>query len=276
MNVVYEPKGRAGEYAPLAANEYNGCSHGCKYCYVPPIMRTSPERFHTLISQRNNFLDNLKKDLKLMASKKDERTVLLSFTCDPYQHIEEKLKVTSRAIDLFMQYDIAFTILTKGGERSIPDMKKYKDYPKATYATTLNTTDNELARAWEPHAAPPEERIKALATSRKLGIKNWVSVEPVVKPGDALDMISMTCHVVDHFKVGTLNHVHNKINWGKFRKDVEALLTWHKCSYYIKKDLREAVDTGKDHILPEPPDQDIELPDFKNSGESQKTLFDRP
>jgi DNA repair photolyase len=33
--VIYEPKGKAGEYAPLALNLYAGCSHGCTYCFAP-------------------------------------------------------------------------------------------------------------------------------------------------------------------------------------------------------------------------------------------------
>jgi DNA repair photolyase len=35
--IIYAPDGQAGEYAPLAANPYRGCGHGCVYCYVPLI-----------------------------------------------------------------------------------------------------------------------------------------------------------------------------------------------------------------------------------------------
>jgi len=31
---IYAPAGKAGEYAPLAANPYKGCGHCCSYCYV--------------------------------------------------------------------------------------------------------------------------------------------------------------------------------------------------------------------------------------------------
>jgi DNA repair photolyase len=33
MQTIYEPKGKAREYAPLALNLYESCPHGCKYCY---------------------------------------------------------------------------------------------------------------------------------------------------------------------------------------------------------------------------------------------------
>lgn len=38
MRIIYEPKGRAREYANLAANLYSGCIHGCVYCYVPQFL----------------------------------------------------------------------------------------------------------------------------------------------------------------------------------------------------------------------------------------------
>lgn len=34
MSLIYEPRGRAREYAALALNTYTGCSHGCQYCFA--------------------------------------------------------------------------------------------------------------------------------------------------------------------------------------------------------------------------------------------------
>ena len=44
--VVYEPRGKAREYSPLAANLYSGCSHQCKYCYAPATLHKTKEKFY--------------------------------------------------------------------------------------------------------------------------------------------------------------------------------------------------------------------------------------
>jgi hypothetical protein len=46
--------------------------------------------------------------------------------------------------------------------------------------------------------------------------------------------------VVDHWKIGKLNHFpdeERKTNWPKFRADVERALLEHGASYYLKHDL---------------------------------------
>lgn len=42
---IYAPAGQAGEYAPLAANPYRGCGHGCAYCYVPLVTKQPRPEF---------------------------------------------------------------------------------------------------------------------------------------------------------------------------------------------------------------------------------------
>ena len=61
---------------------------------------------------------------------------------------------------------------------------------------------------WEPHAATWTERIDALVEAHRLGIKTWVSIEPVINPDQSLALISMThaLRCVDLYRIGTLNH----------------------------------------------------------------------
>ncbi|MFZ5453843.1 MAG: hypothetical protein ACOZF2_18480 [Thermodesulfobacteriota bacterium] len=39
MAIIYEPRGKAREYSPLAANLYRGYAHACVYCFAPQAAR---------------------------------------------------------------------------------------------------------------------------------------------------------------------------------------------------------------------------------------------
>jgi DNA repair photolyase len=77
MTIIYEPKGKAREYAPLAANLYKSCSHGCRFCFAPSAMRMGRDTFHAENRLKNNALDDLVNDARKLRG--DDREILLSF-----------------------------------------------------------------------------------------------------------------------------------------------------------------------------------------------------
>jgi DNA repair photolyase len=87
MSIIYEPKGRAKEYCELAANLYRGCGHGCKYCYAPEATRTDREKFYREPQPRKDVISKLSKQLEKNTF---NGPVLLCFTCDPYQPINDE------------------------------------------------------------------------------------------------------------------------------------------------------------------------------------------
>ena len=44
-SVIYEPRGKAREYSPLAVNLYFGCGHRCEYCYAPSFLHKTDKEF---------------------------------------------------------------------------------------------------------------------------------------------------------------------------------------------------------------------------------------
>jgi hypothetical protein len=71
-----------------------------------------------------------------------------------------------------------------------------------------------------------------------LGIKTWVSIEPVLDPEQSLACIRQSLAVTDHFKIGVLNHTKNETNWPKFLADSVNTLRAAGKLFYIKHDLR--------------------------------------
>jgi DNA repair photolyase len=238
MLVIYEPRGKAREYSRLAVNLYTGCGHRCEYCYAPAYVMTERDRFHNPVP-RPNILEKLTLDSQKLNIKKQKGPVLLCFTCDPYQPIDEQLQLTRKAIQVLHSFGLHVNILTKGGRRA------ERDFDLLTcndlFGVTLTNLDNSLSLKWEPFAPLPDERIETLLVAHKQGIKTWVSLEPVIYPEISMEIIKKTYKFVDEFKVGVLNyHPHaSTVDWHKFARDVKNLLTELHCDFYLKEDLRK-------------------------------------
>ena len=246
MTLLYIPKGRAREYANLAANLYRGCAHRCQYCFGPDVLHIKKEDFHATPSPRTNALQLLEKELQTRDPALAGEVVLLSFTTDPYQPINQEYRLTRSAIELLHRYGHPVCILTKGGLRSTVDFDLFQ--PGDQYATTLVFTDEHLQQRYESGAAPTADRIAALQQAHDAGIFTWVSLEPVIAPRQTIQLIRETCDFVDHYKVGTLNHNYSdsptyipeaaSIDWELFAIEVQNLLSRSKKSFYLKEDLR--------------------------------------
>lgn len=245
--VIYEPKGRAGEYAPLAINLYRGCSHGCVYCFGPGTLYIDREEFKKPVP-RPSIIEKLMKDAPVAAATYDanDRRVLLCFTCDPYQPIDDRYGLTRQAITILHQNGFNVAILTKAGYRAERDFDLYRLGDE--FATTLTFMDYKKSVEWEPNSALPCSRIDTLQTAHDLGIKTWVSLEPIIDLAESIEIIRQIHHFVDLFKVGKLNYTEKlpdpfknqvkNINWHKVAAEIIAVLKQYGCRYYIKKDLR--------------------------------------
>jgi len=244
LKIVYEPKGKAGEYAELAANLYAGCDHGCTYCYAPAATHKLRETFNIPVP-RAGAISKLYDDAEELAAMHEKRSILLSFTTDPYQLIDVKYQLTRQALATLLDHGLNVTILTKGGKRSERDFDIIAKYPgQVTYAATLVFTDEEHRRRYEPGtAAPTIERIAALKHAHDMGIKTWVSMEPVFDPIQSLNLIKQTADFVDLYKVGKLNYAPEAklIDWKKFGFEAVDLLEKLGKNYYIKDDLKRYI-----------------------------------
>jgi DNA repair photolyase len=240
-SIIYEPRGRAREYSELAANLYSGCDHACTYCYAPLATRKKRDTF-CLSKPREGVLSKFLADAGELELQSESRPILLSFTTDPYQTLDIKYKLTREAIKILHAHNLRVSVLTKGGKRSERDFDLLsKNKELSEYGTSLVFSDESMRQRFEPGAAPMQERMDALKKAHKLGIRTYVSLEPVWFPEDALKFIDLTYKFVDLFKVGKLNYnpQQNNVNWAVFRKDVISKLEGYGLDYYIKKDLEK-------------------------------------
>jgi DNA repair photolyase len=242
MAIIYVPKGRAREYSPLAANLYDGCSHGCKYCYAPGVRKQSRESFVENCKPRKDILEKLAGDMKSFKDSREQ--VLLSFIGDPYCPEESEYRVTRGALELFLANRIPTAVLTKGGQRARRDTDLFLKFGRSIkVGASLTFYDEALSLEWEPRAASPQDRLDLLAALWEMHVHTWASLEPVIDPDQSLRIIQESMDFVDEYRLGKLNNfkgLDSGVNWSAYLAQAVALLRLFAKPFYVKQDLREA------------------------------------
>jgi DNA repair photolyase len=210
------------------------------YCYVPQILgKFSSDYKHSDVKIKDSVLTEIEASAKKFRN--TDKQVLLSFTGDPYCNLNTETKTTREVLLILLKYNIPVSILTKGGTRCLEDLdvfEKFNDRIKIGFTLTFDNEKQSLLN--EPGAAVTHNRIEALKTLHKNGIKTWVSIEPVVLPEQSLHLMEMAMPYTDHFRIGKLNHYRNYekgIDWTRFLDDSVKLMRKHDKPFYIKNDL---------------------------------------
>ncbi len=149
---------------------YVGCSHGCLYCYASSYIK---DFYKPRI--KKDVLKNLKKDIVKI---KENKYVSIANSSDPYQHLEEKYRLTREAIKIFLQHQFRVMIITKS-DLVIRDIDVLKN-SKVAVSITITTLDKEKAKKLEPNAPNPERRLNALRVLSENNIPTIARIDPII------------------------------------------------------------------------------------------------
>jgi DNA repair photolyase len=236
MKPIYEPKGRAKEYGNHALNIYIGCSHRCYYCYSPNVLKKDREEFHAHVEPRNDIVEATKRQIETEGI--TGKRIHLCFSCDPYPRGYDST-VTRTIIETLKNAGNRVQILTKNGqdaERDF-DLLGENDWFGISYAGyEIGTLFNPPKE--EPGAGSTAHRLVALDRAHKMGIKTWVSCEPIINGSDVISLIQCADYV-DLWKIGKMNYHPSNVDWAAFGRRVEAVCKEKGRNYYIKEDLRK-------------------------------------
>jgi DNA repair photolyase len=253
MSVIYQPSGRAAEYAEWACNLFRGCPHQCAYCFAPDVLRRTGitrYEFHRRAVPRKNILAQLTRDAKRQS---ERRLVHLCFTCDPYPRASGSLSpethhITQSAIYALKDAGHGIQILTKGGMASTADIHLLDEQDE--YATTLTLDNRNESRLWEPFAALPEDRVEALNYATSYGVIAWASLEPVIYPEQSLRMLDRALGAgISKVKIGPLNYrdrlpkwlasaVPENVDWKGFVAEARKMCGEWGVECILKNDLK--------------------------------------
>ena len=165
-------------------NPYRGCEHGCVYCYARPAhayMDLSPGLdFETRLFYKPDAVRLLKQEL----SRKGYQCKPIAFgtNTDPYQPVEQRLRVTRDLLEALVEHHHPFTIVTKSAliERDLDLIAAAAEKQLAAVMISVTTLDPRLKRSLEPRAASPAARLRAISVLREAGIPVGVLTAPII------------------------------------------------------------------------------------------------
>jgi len=173
-------------------NPYQGCEHGCVYCYARPThayLDLSPGiDFETKLFAKPNAVELLRAEISRRGYVCD--AIALGTNTDPYQPIEREWKITRGIIELLAQCDHPLTIVTKSAlvERDIDLLAPMATKNLARVYLSITTLDRELARKLEPRASAPPRRLAAVKALASAGIPVGVMTAPIIPQLNDKDM----------------------------------------------------------------------------------------
>ncbi|WP_224484950.1 PA0069 family radical SAM protein [Robertkochia aurantiaca] len=167
-------------------NPYQGCEHGCIYCYA----RNSHEYwgydagvdFESRILVKKNAPKLLEK--KLLSRNWKARTIVLSGNTDCYQPAEQKFRLTRACLEVFLKYEHPVGIITKNAAilRDLDILRKLAEKNLVVVNISVTTLEERTRRLLEPRTASIQRRLQAVETLSGNGIPVRVMIAPII-PG---------------------------------------------------------------------------------------------
>lgn len=169
-----------------SANPYQGCEHGCSYCYARPTHEYhgygSGIDFESIVLVKRNAADLLRQTFQKDSWKGEP--VMMSGNTDCYQPVERELRITRAMLEVCLEHRNPVGIITKNSLvlRDLDLLSEMAGMGLVHVNISLNSLDEELRRRMEPRTATVAQRLKAIEVLTGAGVPVHVLMAPVV-PG---------------------------------------------------------------------------------------------
>ncbi|MCC6727294.1 MAG: PA0069 family radical SAM protein [Saprospiraceae bacterium] len=169
-----------------SANPYQGCEHGCVYCYARNSHNywgySAGIDFETKILVKKNAAQLVEEKIKSKTWKVSP--IMLSGNTDCYQPIEKKLEITRSILEVLWRYKHPVSIITKNSLilRDLDLLKPMAALNLLKVAISVTTLDEDLRRRLEPRTASVQSRLFTIEKLASHGIPVATMFAPVI-PG---------------------------------------------------------------------------------------------
>ena len=165
-------------------NMYQGCEHGCIYCYA----RNSHEfwGYSAGLDFERRIL--VKKDapklLEELLKKKSWKAhpIVMSGNTDCYQPAEQQFKITRQCLEVFLKYKHPVAIITKNALilRDLDILKELAKDNLINVNVSITSLSEDTRRVLEPRTATIKKRLETVKILSENGIPVNVMLAPII------------------------------------------------------------------------------------------------
>ena len=165
-------------------NPYQGCEHGCVYCYARPshsYLDLSPGLdFETRIFYKADAAARLAEEWEKPGYVC--APITLGANTDPYQPAERTTRVTRELLELFVAHSHPVSIITKGTliTRDLDLLGELARRNLCSVAISLPTMKRQLKRVMEPRVPSAEARLGVIEKLVGAGVPVSVLLAPLI------------------------------------------------------------------------------------------------
>ena len=198
-------------------NPYQGCEHGCIYCYA----RNSHEYWGYSAGLDFERRILVKKDapklLEVLLKKKSWKAhpIVLSGNTDCYQPAEQQFEITRKCLNVFLKYKHPVTIITKNALilRDLEILKALSEDQLIAVNVSITSLSEDTRRILEPRTATIKKRLETVKTLSDHKIPVNVMLAPLIPSINSHEIIPLAKAAVEN-GASSIAHTIVRLNGG--------------------------------------------------------------
>ena len=165
-------------------NPYQGCEHGCTYCYARPTHEywgySAGMDFEKIILVKKNAPQLLEQTFQ--KKKWEPIPIMLSGNTDCYQPCESKFEITREVLKVCLKYRHPVSIITKNVliTRDLDVLIELAKLNLVSVNLSITTLNEDLRRVLEPRTATAKRKLETIELLTANNIPVNVMVAPVI------------------------------------------------------------------------------------------------
>ena len=186
----------------FSLNPYQGCEHGCVYCYA----RNSHEYwgynagldFESRILVKRNAVQLL--EAYFMRKSYKALPIVLSGNTDCYQPAEKQFQITRKLLETFYKYRHPVGIITKNAliQRDLDIIRELAKCNLIQVNMSITSLEEKTRRLLEPRTASIKKRLDTVKKLSEAGVPVNVMTAPIIPGINSHEVLPLIKAAADH------------------------------------------------------------------------------